>query len=214
MTTLGHHRAYMQRVHTNNNNLRTAIEKYVKRGWKCQQLEPLDVINPLTPCQPIRSVRSLGDKFTLTIPLRTEGVRAPASTPDSALELTNFNINQERKVMHGPEDATISLYHYHIRTFCLSACILRRRYVCGDAFGAWLGRILDYKALEQLHELPLTLRPHIGILNLSGRIVGGIVMMRCPGFISCGCRLRRIHCLEEGRTEGMRWWFARREAVV
>ena len=178
LMTLGKHRAYMQQIHSNSPVQRAKVRKYVQRGWICEQLNPLDVHNPTQPSQPIRATRSINDRFTLTIPLSTEDVATPTTPRNCALELTNFNIIPDKLIMYGPEDATLTLHHYETAAFALSACVLRHRHVCSFGFEQWLGRVLDYKALEQLHELPLSSRPR----NFAQLVADPVGLHRNLGF--------------------------------
>ena len=157
MATLGEHRAYIQRSLQGQPILCSFLPKYEQRGWTLFHDEPPDVRLP-QPSQSIRQTRAVNDRFTLIIPLRTDGI-VPAETPDYVLELSHFNISPCKREIESFEGQDITYDRYSVNTNFLVASVLKHGFVCGPAWRGWLGKMMDYKTLEELHKLPVSLRP-------------------------------------------------------
>ena len=157
MATLVEHNAYIQRSLLGQPILCSFLPKYENRGWTLFHDKAPDVKRP-KPGAPLRQIRSVNDRFTLTIPLRTDGIQ-PAAMPDSVLELSQFNIIPGQREKENFEGRDIVYDRYAIWTQCLSASVLKHRYVCSPGWRTWLGKMMDYKTLEELHKLPVSSRP-------------------------------------------------------
>ena len=159
--TFGQRRLYMHKPISSQSCIASFIKKYEGRGWifNDERSWRLDMHgSDEEKCFPFGGSRSIADEYSWVIPFCTDLVQRP-SVPDAVLEQSHFNLSRGLLRREMFDNKLIAYYYFEIDVYLFRASTLKYQYACGPVWKSWLAKIMDYRALDELHKMATDSRP-------------------------------------------------------
>lgn len=166
LTTFVHRKAFVVRSALNSEYLRSIVPQlstYAQRGWEFEYQIRQERADDEASDPPLRHTRRIGDHYVWTIPLDTKGIECTQANPDYVIEHSAFSVWPHLPVpslvdCSAPKSMFTGKSNFVALPF--TSDVLRYRYTFGaDGWPAWIGKVMTYKTLEELHRLPRAARP-------------------------------------------------------
>jgi hypothetical protein len=146
LSTFTHRKGYL--LKEMNHHYARQMAKYLRRGWRTQELLWPEEVSPKHPVQQHRRV---GDRYTWILPFNTDGI-VSKHKPDYVIEHSSFEIEEDSRP--NPVER-----YYNIQAPIFRSCVTQYEYTYSSDWCEFLGERLDRLTWLELWKLESSERP-------------------------------------------------------